>query len=101
MPSTVFNPLHVELIIQKNYGTGVWFRPVIHSLQVESVTIRPPICLLFAIHVLQSPFNPFIPEFLKQTLPFLNLDTSVDGMENSVDPYKPSHLDLYCFGLQG
>ena len=47
----------------------------------------------------------FIPEFLKWTLPFLNLVKSTDEnkgqlkiknrMANSVDP-EQSHLDLHC-----
>ena len=53
-------------------------------------------------------FNPFNPEFLKWTLPSLNLDTSIvanskinNWITNDVDPdemahYEPSHLDLHC-----
>ena len=56
-------------------------------------------------------FNPFYPEFLKQTLPFLNSDTSIVAnrglseksmmmMANSVDHDEtardePCHLDLH------
>ena len=71
------------------------------------------------IHLEQAPdkviilmINPFIPEFLKWTLPSLNLDMSTasnrgfsvkieNRLANHVDPdemalYELSHLDLHC-----
>ena len=60
----------------------------------------------------RNMLNPLIPEFLKWTLPCLNLDTSTDAnrgfylkynniMANSVYPDEtardePSHQDLHC-----
>ena len=61
-----------------------------------------------------SKFNPFTPEFLKWTLPSLNLDMSIvangvsvqnkNRMGNIVDPdemahYEPSHLYQHCLPL--
>ena len=56
--------------------------------------------------------SPFIPEFLKLTLPSLNLDMSFavnryfrlnskHRLVNSIDPdetarYEPSHHDIFC-----
>ena len=60
-------------------------------------------------------FNPFIPEFLEWTPPFLNLDLTTNAntefqskiknrMADSVDPdeiacNELSHLDLHCLHL--
>ena len=72
-----------------------------------------PGLLLFVIQI-STTLNPFITEFLKWTLPSLNLDTSIlanrgsvrnqlqnDKMANSEDPdetahNEPSHQDLHC-----
>ena len=53
-------------------------------------------------------FHTIIPEFLKWTLPFLNLDMSTasgkckikNRMTNSVDPNETVHYDLFQLGLQ-
>ena len=55
-------------------------------------------------HTSRGLVKTFTPEFLKWTLPSLNLDTFIvanNRMANSVDPdemahYEPSHLDLHC-----
>ena len=64
----------------------------------------------FQLHLIFH-INPFIPKFLKWTLPSLNLDTFIvtnrgfsqkSIMANSVDPdemarnNEPSHLDQHC-----
>ena len=68
-----------------------------------------------------SRFNPSTPDFLKWTLPALNLEMLTDGSVKSLKPnsnqwrawetapYEPSHMNLHCLhrylfwseGLQG
>ena len=73
-----------------------------------SPNLPPKTHCVYPIH-----FNSFIPEFLKWTLPSLNLELSTDvnvgfsvkskiKKPNNVDPdetahYEPSQLDLHCF----